>query len=321
MPNCPYQARSRTRPQKHENRPIVSRCIVLLLLPRPGGGSYTNQSQMNTPTFPSGSTLPLVDFLSCTPSLSHSDNSGCPARFIQFVANVLIEHEHPVPERARLTMIAEAALAARHIFFTAVACEPTQFLLDSSGWRLLTFSRLPSMPLDAIDMATVDCTKFMRPVIDRRTNKPTDEMRPCSATYINQALRTLKAMMGKAVEWKVLKAAPKIHTLKSSSRDRLIDAESESKLHDAYLAPQKNARNRKMREQAWLIMVIYQDTGMRPDEVFPMRIEEIHWNENYIWIPEGKTENSRRRVGMSERVKQMLSAWCTGRNSGWVFPS
>jgi hypothetical protein len=29
-----------------------------------------------------------------------------------------------------------------------------------------------------------------------------------------------------------------------------------------------------MREQAWLFMVILQDCGMRPDEVFPMRIEK-----------------------------------------------
>ena len=26
---------------------------------------------------------------------------------------------------------------------------------------------------------------------------------------------------------------------------------------------------RRMREQAWLVMVILQDCGMRPDEVFP----------------------------------------------------
>jgi hypothetical protein len=30
-----------------------------------------------------------------------------------------------------------------------------------------------------------------------------------------------------------------------------------------------------MREQTWVIMVIMQDCGMRPDEVFPMRIEDV----------------------------------------------
>ena len=70
-----------------------------------------------------------------------------------------------------------------------------------------------------------------------------------------------------------------------------------------------------------MFFVILQDTGMRPDELFPMRIENVHWNENRIWIPEGKTRNSRRFVGMSDRVKQMLSVWCSGRTEGWVFPS
>lgn len=189
------------------------------------------------------------------------------------------------------------------------------------GWRLITFTRLPTMPLDAITTEAIDCTRFVRPIVDRRMNKETGEIVPCSSTYTNQALRTLKAMMGKAVEWNVLKSSPRVHTLKAKSRDRMIDHESEEKLQKAHLAPMKHRRTRRLREQAWMFLVILQDTGMRPNEVFPMRIENIHWNDNRIWIPEGKTENAKRFVGMSDRVKQMLSVWCTGRDSGWVFPS
>jgi len=58
-------------------------------------------------------------------------------------------------------------------------------------------------------------------------------------------------------------------------------------------------------------MVILQDCWMRPDEVFPMRIEDIHWDVNRwdvnrIWIPEGKTDKARRFVAMSDRVKEVL---------------
>jgi len=189
------------------------------------------------------------------------------------------------------------------------------------GWRLLTFTRLPSMPLDAITTEAVDCTRFVRPVVSRKTKRETGEIVPCSDTYTNQALRTLKSILGKAVEWEVMKSAPKIHSLKAKSRDRLIDHESEAKLQGAHQAPMRNKHTRRRREQAWLFLVILQDTGMRPNEVYPMRIDDIHWNENYIWIPKGKTDNARRKVGMSDRVKQMLSVWCTGRDSGWVFPS
>jgi integrase len=70
-----------------------------------------------------------------------------------------------------------------------------------------------------------------------------------------------------------------------------------------------------MREQAWLVMVILQDCGMRPDEVFPMRIENIRWNQDRIWIPEGKTDNARRYVAMSERMKGTLQSWWTRKES------
>jgi integrase len=189
------------------------------------------------------------------------------------------------------------------------------------GWRLLTFTRLPSMALDSITTEVVECTRFTRPVIDRRTGRKTSEVVPCSQTYTNQALRTLKVMLGKAEEWRVIDRVPRIPVIKAKSRDRLIDTESETKLQKAHHEPMKHRNIRKLREQAWLFLVILQDTGMRPDEVYPMRIENIHWNENYIWIPEGKTVNSKRRVGLSDRLKQMLSVWCTGRTSGWVFPS
>jgi len=76
-----------------------------------------------------------------------------------------------------------------------------------------------------------------------------------------------------------------------------------------------------MRDQAWLVLVILQDCGMRPDEVFPMRIENLYWEANRIWIPQGKTPKARRFVAMSERAKTMLRQWCADRSEGWVFPS
>ena len=45
--------------------------------------------------------------------------------------------------------------------------------------------------------------------------------------------------------------------------------------------------------------MVMQDTGMRPSEVFAIRLEDIHWSERRIWIPSGKTERSRRFVGIS----------------------
>lgn len=189
------------------------------------------------------------------------------------------------------------------------------------GWRLLSFSRLSTMTIDQITPEVVDCTEFMRPVIDRRTKQQTDVVIPCSTTYTNQALRTLKVMLGKAEAWGVISKRPKIRTLKALGRDQMIDGDKETALQGAYQKPTNHPHTRRRRDRGWLVMVILQDSGIRPDEVFPMRIENIHWNDNRIWIPEGKTHNSTRFVGMSDRMKQMLSVWCIGRDSGWVFPN
>jgi integrase len=195
------------------------------------------------------------------------------------------------------------------------------------GWRLLSFSKLAGMRLDQISQDVAESVIFRRPVIDRK--KKVEEGRcatkkewvVCTGHYINQALRTLKRMQSKAIEWKLLREKPKITLAEALGRDRLIDERTEDYLEQAYAEPIKHRRTRCCREQAWLVMVILQDCGMRPDEVFPMRIENLHWDANRIWIPEGKTEKARRFVAMSERTKAMLRQWCGERKEGWVFPS
>jgi integrase len=204
------------------------------------------------------------------------------------------------------------------------------------GWRLLSYSDLAGMRLNEITQDVAESIVFIRPLLDRKKKKKgqaNDEtaeiesqekpkkMIPCSNQYSNQALRTLKRMQGKAMEWKVLRERPKITLAETAGRDRLIDERTEDKLCRAYATPIKHRRTRRLRQQAWLFMVILQDCGMRPDEVFPMRIENIHWEQDRIWIPEGKTEKSRRFVPMSARVKGMLRQWRGERETGWVFPS
>jgi integrase len=121
----------------------------------------------------------------------------------------------------------------------------------------------------------------------------------CTGHYTNQALHTLKRMQNKAVEWKLLRDIPKIRLSKAPGRDRMIDERSEDELEQACLDPVKHRRLKRLRQQAWLVVVILQDSGMRPDEVFPMRIENIYWDQNRIWVPEGKTDNATRFVPMS----------------------
>ena len=199
--------------------------------------------------------------------------------------------------------------------------EPNTKKFYRYGWRLLSFTTLPSMRIDQITTEIISCTKFNRPVINRSTRQPTGEIVPVSKTYVNQALRTLKVIFGFAVNKKVVTATPKIRTVRANRRQRMVDPESETQLERAFNVPIKHRHIRHLRQQAWLFFVILQDTGTRPDEVYPMKIEDIHWNERNIWIPSGKTENSPRFVGMSDRVFEMLRAWCGGKARGYVFPA
>jgi integrase len=198
------------------------------------------------------------------------------------------------------------------------------------GWRLLQLSKLASMRLDQISQDVAESIVFRRPVLDRtrkneegryEISKDCSEMIICAGHYTNQALRTLKRVQSKAIEWKVLRETPKITLADAPGRDRMIDDQTEDDLERAYAEPVKHGRTKRLREQAWLVMVILQDSGMRPDEVFPMRIENIFWRQNRIWIPEGKTANARRWVALSERMTTMLRAWCGNRTEGWLFPS
>ncbi len=188
------------------------------------------------------------------------------------------------------------------------------------GWRLLQYTDLAGMPLNQITKDEAECTIFMRPVVVNKQTMQT-KMIPCSDHYTNQALRTLKRMQSKALEWKVLRAVPKITLVEAEGRDRIISEQTEEQIEQAYAAPTNHPRTRRLREQAWVIIVIMQDSGTRPNEVFPMRIEDIDWGQHRIWIPRGKTKKARRFVPMSERMEEMLRAWCGTRTEGWVFPS
>ena len=39
----------------------------------------------------------------------------------------------------------------------------------------------------------------------------------------------------------------------------------------------------------WLAFLVMQDAGMRPVEVFAIRLEDIHWADRRIWIPSGES--------------------------------
>jgi hypothetical protein len=67
--------------------------------------------------------------------------------------------------------------------------------------------------------------------LDRITAEEADGLHLSgSPSYVNQALRTLRRLLGKAAEWKVLAVAPRIRLLVEPERQQVLDPESEAKL-------------------------------------------------------------------------------------------
>ncbi|HZL25188.1 MAG TPA: site-specific integrase [Acidobacteriaceae bacterium] len=161
-----------------------------------------------------------------------------------------------------------------------------------SDWKLLVKTPISKMRIGHITTDDAEVLQF--------------DHSPANA---NCGLRTLRRMLGKAAEWGLIMAAPRVKLLKEEGRSEIIDAKSTVKLLAVAKQPLHD------------VAVIVLDCGMRPSEVFEMRWEDLAWDTEMIFIPRGKTKQSRRLLPMSARVREALQARWDGQASGWVFPA
>jgi integrase len=160
------------------------------------------------------------------------------------------------------------------------------------GWQLLASTRLKGMRLNQINRDEVESLRFSG-----------------SPSNANRAIRTLRRMLGKAEEWKVIASAPKLKLVKEYGRSAVLDGEAERKLLEVASQPLRD------------VLIVMLDTGMRPQEVFCMRWEDVDWEKLTIFVPKGKTRNARRYVPISQRLYSVLKQRCNDESIGWVFPS
>jgi len=171
-----------------------------------------------------------------------------------------------------------------------------------NGWRLL---KSTSVAMLRVDQITGDCAEQLK--------------FPGSSANANCALRTLRRMLHKAEEWKVIGHAPKIKMMNEYGRHLRLDDEAERKLTMGALACNWRPRTRDLFRD---IVILMRDTGMRNErELFRMRIENLDWQNRVIFVPDSKTAEGRRLVPMSGRVFEILGNRCDARPDGWVFPS
>jgi integrase len=175
--------------------------------------------------------------------------------------------------------------------------EPKTRIYYEYGWKTLSRSALSKIQVAVITSDIVEAVGFTK-----------SDGKPASPKYSNQAICTLKRMLSKAKEWHLIAEVPAIKPRKAYGRDRLITQEDEDKLIATASQPLRD------------VLIIAMDTGMRPNEIFRIRSEDILWSEMEIFIPKSKTDAGRRKVPISERMQAILLKRSTGK-PGWIFPS
>jgi len=132
----------------------------------------------------------------------------------------------------------------------------------------------------------------------------------------NNSLRVLRRILNLAIEWNVLSTAPKIKVLSGEHRrERVITGEEEAR----YLAAAPGLLA--------AIATVLIDTGMRPEECFRMRWENVTWvngRNGVLLVAHGKTAAARRVIPMTPRVRAVLEdRWQRAGNpgDGCVWPA
>lgn len=164
-----------------------------------------------------------------------------------------------------------------------------------NGLRLLrAHEEFLDMQLDEIESDDIDTLEF-----------------PGSGSNANNALRTLRRIFNKArKDWKVIHETPAINLLEERERTMLLDQNAEEQLLAVAEQPLAD------------IIKLMRDLGVRNGkELYPLRIEHIHWLKHLVQIPDSKTKAGQRLVPMSHRAEAILRDRCGDRKEGWVFPS
>jgi integrase len=130
---------------------------------------------------------------------------------------------------------------------------------------------------------------------------------------VNSTIRVLRSTLSHAVDDKLLDFVPKIKILKGANvRKWVLLPEQEQAYLDACTEP--------LRTVATIIL----DAGLRPDEVFRLRWENVRFSDAMLIVPGTKTASALRPVPMTPRVRGIIeSRWKRGDRptSGWIFPA
>lgn len=163
--------------------------------------------------------------------------------------------------------------------------------------------------LDTISSADVERFKILR---SRQRRKNAKDGRTVTPAAVNRDIAVLRILFNLAIRLKKAKSNPVAgvellpeHNLQM----RVISSEEEAQ----YLA----AASPTLRDVATLIL----ETGMRPGEVFRLRLPDVDLEIGFVRVPFGKTAFARRTIPLTQRAREVLSRRISKATSEWLFPA
>ncbi|HZP01225.1 MAG TPA: site-specific integrase [Terriglobia bacterium] len=177
-----------------------------------------------------------------------------------------------------------------------VAHPRTYMRCKTSSHPLNTF--FGKLPLDVIGTAHVAKFKQVR----------SDDV---STAATNRDVAALRFMLNYAMRKGLISRNP-VHGVRllpeGPGMMRIVFQEEQRK----YLA----RANPLLRDVATLIL----ETGMRPEEVFTVRKENVHLAHGFVFVPTGKTRFARRMIPLTETAKAVLKRRVRGAKRPYIFP-
>lgn len=132
-----------------------------------------------------------------------------------------------------------------------------------------------------------------------------------SAAGTNRDLAALRMMLNLAIrqEYIVRNPVSGVSFLPEGPGSMRIVSHEEQQRYMAVANP-------LVRDVATLIV----ETGMRPEEVFTVRVENVYLEKRYLLVPSGKTRFARRNVPLTESTIDVLKRRIATTRSPFVFP-
>jgi integrase len=142
---------------------------------------------------------------------------------------------------------------------------------------------------------------------NKRRRKLEKKLRPAT---VNRELACLRALFNFVLKSDVVLRNPvsRVKFLQEQNDQTRVLTFAEQKAYLAVATP-------TLRDVATLML----ETGMRPEEVYRIRVENINLSEGWVYNPYGKTKAARRRIALTATAQRILQSRISGAGD-FIFP-